>query len=443
MYKIARIFLALVTLLAGLPLSARAQTGTPCAQDAIVQAGDTLSIVASRYLGDPGAYAAIVQATNERAGVDGSYATITDPNVISVGWKLCIPPSAAGESAADPADARAGGGSAPGATSSNSSLIDAIEADLVGELDMAGIRALSITAMRQRTYPGSAITIEQPLSPGSNYSRAIASYQSDGLKIYALLTVPAGTPPATGWPVILFNHGYIPPALYSPTERYEAYVDALARSGYIVLRPDYRGHGNSEGDASGAYGSPAYTVDVLNAVASVRQFAPADPERIGMWGHSLGGYIALRTMVIDDGIRAGVIWAGVVASYADMLTLLDIAQVLLPERAQGWRNQLIDEFGTPAQNPQFWRSISANSYLDELSGPLQLHHGTADPVVPTLFSLLLHQQLRSAQQPGEYYTYLGDDHNISASFPLAMERTLAFFDEHVKNADNDTVAAIR
>jgi dipeptidyl aminopeptidase/acylaminoacyl peptidase len=303
---------------------------------------------------------------------------------------------------------------------------------LVEELELDQVRALSIETMRQRSYPGSDVTIERTLTPGVNYNRYIASYQSDGLQIFALLTVPTAPRPLTGWPVIVFNHGYIPPALYSPTERYEAYVDALARNGYMVFRPDYRGHGNSEGDARGAYGSPAYTIDVLNAVASVKRHPAADPERIGMWGHSMGGHIALRSMVITDDIRAGVIWAGVVASYADMFTLLDIANIPIPERAQAWRTQLIAEFGTPAQNPEFWDSISAHSYLNDLSGPLQLHHGTGDPAVPFLFSLLLQQQLQAAGQTSAYFAYSGDDHNISVNFTTAMERSLDFFDRHVK-----------
>ena len=101
--------------------------------------------------------------------------------------------------------------------------------------------------MREHTYPGSKITIEETLQPGSNYSRYRASYQSEGLKIYALLTVPNGEKPATGWPVIIFNHGFIPPDVYRTTERYLAYVDWLARNGYVVFRPDYRGHDQSEG----------------------------------------------------------------------------------------------------------------------------------------------------------------------------------------------------
>ena len=52
-------------------------------------------------------------------------------------------------------------------------------------------------------------------------------------------------------PVIIFNHGYIPPDVYRTTERYVAYVDLIARSGYIVLRSDYRGHDRSEAEARG------------------------------------------------------------------------------------------------------------------------------------------------------------------------------------------------
>src|SRR3989344_3841292 len=73
---------------------------------------------------------------------------------------------------------------------------------------------LSIEFMRKQQYPGSDLVIEQTLDSGSNYSRYIASYKSDGLKIYGLLTVPDGEKPETGWPVIIFNHGYIQPEQY-------------------------------------------------------------------------------------------------------------------------------------------------------------------------------------------------------------------------------------
>ncbi len=54
---------------------------------------------------------------------------------------------------------------------------------------------LSIEALRNGEYPGSEIVIEQELPSGSNYKRYIVSYKSEGLKIYALLTVPTEEAP--------------------------------------------------------------------------------------------------------------------------------------------------------------------------------------------------------------------------------------------------------
>lgn len=299
----------------------------------------------------------------------------------------------------------------------------------------ATLYVMQIEAMRQLVYPGSEIQIENTLDVGANYYRYYASYQSEGLKIYGLLTVPFGETPPEGWPAIIFNHGYIPPAVYRTTERYIAYVDSLARSGYIVFRIDYRGHDRSEGEARGAYGNPDYTIDVLNAVAAIKRFPLADPDRIGMWGHSMGGYLTLRSMVISGDIKAGVIWAGVVASYPDMMARWRRSGGSAPTPAPGvrrWRVAWSEEFGSPEENPEFWRSLSANSFLEDLSGPVQLHHGTADTDVPLEFSTLLNEQIQQAGGIVEYYEYQGDNHNLSNLFSLAMQRTIQFYDRYLK-----------
>ncbi len=291
------------------------------------------------------------------------------------------------------------------------------------------LHPLSIQSLREGDYPGSDIVIEQTLTPGSNYQRYIASYKSEGLKIYALLTVPNGTKPPS----------YIPPAQYRTTEKYIAYTDGFSRNGYIVFRSDYRGHGNSEGSASGGYGSNNYTIDILNAVASIKKYPDADPNRLGMWGHSMGGHITLRNMVVSPDVKAGVIWAGVVASYPDLLnnwrrrnpTPTGIISPFPGSRR--WRDELVQNFGSPESNPEFWNSISANSYLSDISGPIQLHHGTADSSVPVAFSLKLEEQILAAGKTVELYTYEGDDHNISQNFSSAMQRSIEFFDKYVKN----------
>jgi dipeptidyl aminopeptidase/acylaminoacyl peptidase len=295
---------------------------------------------------------------------------------------------------------------------------------------------MMIPAMRQRDYPGSDIIIENTLDRGANYSRYYASYLSEGLKIYALLTIPDGEVPASGWPAIVFNHGYIPPQQYRTTERYIAYVDWLARSGYIVFRIDYRGHDRSEGAPSGAYSDPGYTVDVLNAVASLKRFSQVDPERIGMWGHSMGGYLTLRAMVISPDVKAGVIWAGVVGSYPDMLAHWrrrgGAGAAPTQSVSRGWRGGWTDAYGTPEENPGFWNGVSSNTYLAEISGPLQLHHGTADESVPPILSSILYEQVTAVGKTVEYYTYEDDNHNLSNFFSMAMTRTIEFYNEYLK-----------
>jgi len=288
----------------------------------------------------------------------------------------------------------------------------------------APAHALSIQALRDSTYVGSDFVVEQTLETGSNYNRYIVSYLSEGLKIYALMTIPWGERPPTGFPVVIFNHGYIPPNEYRTTERYIAYVDAFARNGYMVIKSDYRGHGSSEGPAASAYGSPAYVIDVLNALASARRHPDADPNRIGMWGHSMGGYITIRAMVAQQDIKAGVIWAGVVDSYTDMLTSWF--------RRGGWTESMFSAYGSPEENPAFWNSISANSYLDELSGPVQIHHGTGDTTVAYQMSTRLDQQIRDAGGTSELFLYDGDDHNIATHRDNALLVSVAFFHVYVR-----------
>lgn len=298
---------------------------------------------------------------------------------------------------------------------------------------------LQIDYMRDKTYPGSEITIEETLEHTINYSQYIASYISDGLKIFALLTIPMGeNPPAGGWPVIVFNHGYIAPEVYRTTERYEAYVDTLAKSGYIVFKPDYRGNGSSEGNPDGAYYSPSYTIDVLNAVSSLKIYKDADPNKIGMWGHSMGGNITLRNLVTTKDVKAAVIWGGVVGSYDDLMNNWQRKVPYQPSQRDlalrnNRRGDMVKKFGTPKDNPTFWNSIDPTFFVKDITAPVQLDHGLADEEVPVAFSQLLYNKMKSAGKTVELYTYPGADHNISGnSFNIAMERTITFFDKYLK-----------
>lgn len=297
---------------------------------------------------------------------------------------------------------------------------------------------LSIEGMRVKLYPGSDIVIEEELPQGSNYKQYITSYLSEGYKIYGLLTVPETPKPENGYPVIIFNHGYIPPTEYKTNERYVAYVDTFARNGYVVFKSDYRGHGRSEGKAEGAYFSPSYTADVLNALESVKKLEYVNPDKIGMWGHSMGGTITQRALVINPDIKAAVIWGGVVGSYEDIYTeWWSKRRNPNPTNAtmnsnRSSRQTFISQHGEPNLANAFWSSISATSYLTFQKAPVSLHHGYSDETVPYQLSQLYYNALKKAGIESEIFFYEGNDHNISQSFNLAIERSLEFFDKYLK-----------
>ncbi len=295
---------------------------------------------------------------------------------------------------------------------------------------------LTIAALLQRSIEGSPITIEQQLDNGANYARYIASYISEGNKIYGLLTVPFGDPPEGGFKAIVFNHGYIPPAQYRTTERYVAYVNALARAGFVVFKIDMRGFGNSEGEPEGSYFSPAYTIDAISALKSLQTLDYVDPNGIGMWGHSMAGNLVLRAMLIEPAIKAGVIWAGAVYSYDDMArySIQDSSYVPPSPDAPGRRRgqEIRATYGQPNTAVPFWKAVSLTEHIDLLQAPLQLDHALNDDVVNVGYSDDLAAVLSAAGKEYEYYQYDGGGHNINSPyFEQAMQHTIEFFKAHL------------
>jgi dipeptidyl aminopeptidase/acylaminoacyl peptidase len=296
---------------------------------------------------------------------------------------------------------------------------------------------LSLAAMEAKLYPGSDLTIEQMLSDGNDYKQYVVSYLSDGFKIYGLLTVPIGTKPTDGWPVILLNHGYIPPNQYSTTQSYNLVVAPFASHGYIVFKPDYRGNAHSQGTPTQPYVSADYVTDSMNALASIKRYKYANPEKIGILGHSMGGNITLHEALLTHDIQAVDLWSGVVGSYSEILDWWK--QRIASGTLQGndadtavLVKQFIASHGTPQSNPAFWKSIDPIDSLSRIQTPVFIQVGTADIVVPPSFSVHLSDRLKSLGKQVSLQEYQGADHNLSPDSAEAIQDSLKFFDRYLK-----------
>jgi dipeptidyl aminopeptidase/acylaminoacyl peptidase len=307
------------------------------------------------------------------------------------------------------------------------------------------VSPISVDNLRSLKIDSDEPKIEQELSPGSNYKRYIASFISEGNKIYGLLTVPTSKMPEGGFSAIVFNHGYIPPTQYKTTEKYVEYVDNLARNGFVVFKIDLRGNGESEGDASGSYFSSGYTIDAISALKSLQKFKEVNPSRIGMWGHSMAGNLVLRAMLVSNEIKAGVIWAGAVYSYEDFAKyrISDNSYVRRPETTNQGDSQKDREVSPEVQkirsdpgsidfNSEFWRSVSLTKNINYLSVPIQIHHAKDDATVNIGYSRDLAEVLQENNKSYQFFEYDSGGHNIvSPYFDVAMQRTIEFFKENL------------
>ncbi len=303
--------------------------------------------------------------------------------------------------------------------------------------DLSTNSPLSIQFMRKQKYPGSQVKIEQTLENGGNYKRYIVSFYSDGLKEYAYMTVPTTQKPDSGFPVIIFNHGYQIPKLYTPEGNYINYMDALAKSGYIIFKPDFRGNGKSQGSPGSSYFSANYAVDILNAISSVKKYPDVDPSKIGMWGHSMGGQLSLRVSEVSPDIKAVVVWGGVVGSMSDIIYNWQDKVSYKPSGEDLYLrnlglNELLAKEGTPNQNPDFWKLIDPFENVSYINSPFQIHVGLADNQVPPNFSKNLYEKLLKENKTVEIYEYPGSNHDINQSYDLAMKRTIQFLDKYLK-----------
>ena len=297
------------------------------------------------------------------------------------------------------------------------------------------IKNMTVPVLREREYT-STLGERTEYSDNGSYTTYLTSFQSDGFKVNGLLTIPKGQAPEKGWPAIVFVHGYIPPTLYATTEKYTAYIDYLARNGFVVFKIDLRGHGDSEGQPGGGYYGSDYIVDTLNARAALASSDFVSKDAIGLWGHSMAGNVVMRSFAVKPEIPAVVIWAGAVYSYEDQRKYgiqdnsyrpPDVTRVPILSR-----QRLYDLVGSPSATSPFWSKVAPTNFLRDLKGAIEIHHAVDDSVVNIGYSRDLITLLDKTQVPHQLYEYATGGHNIEgSSFNLAIQRTTDFYKKYL------------
>jgi uncharacterized protein len=289
---------------------------------------------------------------------------------------------------------------------------------------------VSLPALMAKGFDGRNLVLGEVLARTDSYTRYYITYESGELTISGIMNVPAGEGP---FPVLILNHGHIDTAVYTNGRGLKREQDYLARQGYIVLHPDYRNHAQSDDDPDNEINIRlGYTEDVVNAVMAVKNsdYTFLDKERIGMLGHSMGGGIAQNVAVVrPDLVQAIVLFAPVSMDARDSFDRWTKSR---SETAE----QISNRYGSPQESPVFWDNVSAATFIDRVSAPVMLHHGTTDESVPLEWSAATVKLLEAASKNITFYTYLGEPHEFISAWPLVMQRTTEFFDKYVKGLNN-------
>ncbi len=202
---------------------------------------------------------------------------------------------------------------------------------------------------------------------------------------------------------------------------YYSLCQYFAQQGYVILTPDYRGSsGYSRDWSTGVYMGVGVndTADVASGADYLKTLSYVDPDRIGVFGLSYGGFLTLQAMTVDPTLwRAGIDVAGVVdwATYGAGYTT--------------------PRLGTPVQNPDIYNISAPIQHMESLSRPLLVLHGTNDRNVSFADSLRLFDVLIKLGKNFESQIYPGEIHFFRRDIVLrdAWRRADDFFERTVKN----------
>jgi len=274
----------------------------------------------------------------------------------------------------------------------------------------APLPAYAIDALRARPRVRGVVDIGALVSRGAGYITYAATWPSMGSTMTGLVGVPSGHGP---FPVVVVNHGYVPPGQYYVGQDSTKYAEALAADGYLTVSPNYPGYAGSgppEPDVPPIVAEAISDMDLISALPSVPQ---ADPSRIAVLGHSSGGGVGLILAAADDRVRAAVLYAPVSSDMADNARKCWL-------RTPGGAGPL----GSPDADPTPYQLMSPRGHLPHDGPPTLIMQGTVDEDIPAEWTSATVSALQTAGTRTEFVSFPGARHNFQGA-DLARANALA------------------
>ena len=246
-------------------------------------------------------------------------------------------------------------------------------------------------------------------------------FLSDGKKVSGIAHMPKGSGP---FPVIIQFRGYVDPTIYSAGVGTKRSAEVFASHGFMSLAPDFLGYGQSDPLSGDIFKDrfETYTT-ALSLIASISTIPQVDATRIGIWGHSNGGQIAITLLEILQKPIPTSLWAPVTKPFPySILYYTDDA----PDHGKYLRKELA-AFETDYDVEKY----SLTNYIDRLIGPIQLHQGGKDEAVPQKWNDIFVDQLSKTNSNVTYFTYRNADHNLMPDWDTVVLRDLEFFKTHL------------
>jgi dipeptidyl aminopeptidase/acylaminoacyl peptidase len=249
-------------------------------------------------------------------------------------------------------------------------------------------------------------------------------WTSDAAQVQGWILAPATTARAREGrsPMIVWVHGG--PASASLARWPRAEVAALVGRGYYVFYPNPRGsYGQGEAFTAGNVKDFGYgdLRDILTGVDAVIRDYRVDGKRLGMWGWSYGGYMAMWTVTQTNRFAAVVAGAGL-SNWQSYYGQNDIDQWMIPY------------FGASVyDDPAVYARSAPMTYIKNAKTPMLLLVGERDGEVPAPQSYEFWHALKTLGVETRLVVYPGEGHRIrkTAHRRDIVERSVDWFDAHM------------